>query len=78
MDLGLFVEGDRYPKPSWPRELWRRASSDGYGAKQQEGGFELIYSEQQRRCDGRLQRYHADEPGELEQSNPCQQLRPFT
>lgn len=78
VDLGLFVEGDLYPKPSWPRELWRRASSDGYGTKQQEGGFELIYSEQQRRCDGRLQRHHADEPGELEQSNPCQQLRPFT
>jgi hypothetical protein len=79
VDLGLFVEGDRYPKPSWPRELWKRASSDGDGGQQQqEGGFELIYSEQQRRCDGRLQRLHADETGELEQSNPCQQLRPFT
>ena len=81
VDLGQFVEGERYPKPSWPRELWVRASSGGTGEpaeKNEAGGFELIYSEQQRRCDGRLERYYADDLEELQASNPCQQHHPFS
>ena len=61
-------------------ELWRRAASadgavvNGRGGGE-EGGFELIYSEQQRRCEGRLL---SQQRTALLESNPCRQLTPFT
>jgi len=95
IDMGEFVEGERYPKPDWPRALWRRArpaataaaaprTGDATAEEEDEdeeeeeeegqGGFELIYSEQQRRCEGRL----LQQRDEDETINPCKHPQPFT
>ena len=57
VDIATLIEGEVYPqKETWPEKLWPPAGKKGRRGVQngREGGFTLIYSEQQRRCEGTL------------------------